>query len=55
VVGGSAGIIGCPALTRHRLLGGAYLPLGTTAYKQGRVAGENAAGRIREFAGSLGT
>ena len=32
-----------------------YLPLGTTAHKQGRVAGENAAGGAREFAGSLGT
>jgi NADPH-dependent 2,4-dienoyl-CoA reductase/sulfur reductase-like enzyme len=41
--------------TRHRLLGETYLPLGTTAHKQGRVAGENAAGGHREFAGSLGT
>ncbi len=42
--------------TWHRLLGRyAYLPLGTTAHKQGRVAGENAAGGEREFAGSLGT
>ena len=32
-----------------------YLPLGTTAHKQGRVAGENAIGGRREFAGSLGT
>jgi NADPH-dependent 2,4-dienoyl-CoA reductase/sulfur reductase-like enzyme len=32
-----------------------YLPLGTTAHKQGRVAGENAAGGAREFAGSIGT
>jgi NADPH-dependent 2,4-dienoyl-CoA reductase/sulfur reductase-like enzyme len=30
-------------------------PLGTTAHKQGRVAGENAAGGRREFAGFLGT
>jgi NADPH-dependent 2,4-dienoyl-CoA reductase/sulfur reductase-like enzyme len=43
------------AVTRHRLLGDTYLPLGTTAHKQGRVAGENAAGGDREFAGSLGT
>jgi NADPH-dependent 2,4-dienoyl-CoA reductase/sulfur reductase-like enzyme len=43
------------ALTHHRLLGETYLPLGTTAHKQGRVAGENAAGGQREFAGSLGT
>ena len=56
--------------TYHRLLGrNDYLPLGTTAHKQGRVAGENAAfggafgdaGRDganhenKEFAGSLGT
>jgi NADPH-dependent 2,4-dienoyl-CoA reductase/sulfur reductase-like enzyme len=42
-------------VTHHRLLGETYLPLGTTAHKQGRVAGENAAGGGREFAGSLGT
>ena len=42
-------------VTHHRLLGEAYLPLGTTAHKQGRVAGENALGGTREFAGSLGT
>jgi NADPH-dependent 2,4-dienoyl-CoA reductase/sulfur reductase-like enzyme len=42
-------------ITHHRLLGQTYLPLGTTAHKQGRVAGENAAGGDREFAGSLGT
>jgi NADPH-dependent 2,4-dienoyl-CoA reductase/sulfur reductase-like enzyme len=42
-------------ITHHRLLGETYLPLGTTAHKQGRVAGENAAGGQREFAGSLGT
>ena len=41
--------------TYHRLLGDSYLPLGTTAHKQGRVAGENALGGSREFAGSLGT
>jgi NADPH-dependent 2,4-dienoyl-CoA reductase/sulfur reductase-like enzyme len=41
--------------THHRLLGQTYLPLGTTAHKQGRVAGENALGGSREFAGSLGT
>jgi NADPH-dependent 2,4-dienoyl-CoA reductase/sulfur reductase-like enzyme len=41
--------------TQHRLLGTSYLPLGTTAHKQGRVAGENALGASREFAGSLGT
>jgi NADPH-dependent 2,4-dienoyl-CoA reductase/sulfur reductase-like enzyme len=42
-------------VTHHRLLGQTYLPLGTTAHKQGRVAGENALGGHREFAGSLGT
>jgi NADPH-dependent 2,4-dienoyl-CoA reductase/sulfur reductase-like enzyme len=42
--------------TRHRLLRRpGYLPLGTTAYKQGRVAGENAVGGRSEFEGSLGT
>ncbi len=42
-------------ITHHRLLGQTYLPLGTTAHKQGRVAGENALGGNRRFAGSLGT
>jgi len=42
-------------ITHHRLLGNTYLPLGTTAHKQGRVAGENACGGNREYAGSLGT
>jgi NADPH-dependent 2,4-dienoyl-CoA reductase/sulfur reductase-like enzyme len=41
--------------THHRLVGTTYLPLGTTAHKQGRIAGENALGGSREFAGSLGT
>ena len=41
--------------THHRLLGVTYIPLGTTAHKQGRIAGENAVGGRREFAGSLGT
>jgi NADPH-dependent 2,4-dienoyl-CoA reductase/sulfur reductase-like enzyme len=44
------------AETYHRLLATkTYLPLGTTAHKQGRVAGENALGGDRLFAGSLGT
>ncbi len=44
------------AETWHRLLQRyTYLPLGTTSHKQGRVAGENAAGGEREFAGSVGT
>ncbi len=42
-------------VTHHRLLGTTYLPLGTTAHKQGRVAGENALGGDTAFAGSLGT
>ena len=42
-------------ITHHRLLGITYLPLGTTAHKQGRVAGENAIGGNARFAGSLGT
>ena len=42
-------------VTHHRLLGVTYLPLGTTAHKQGRIAGENAVGGQARFAGSLGT
>ncbi|MBT2485908.1 MULTISPECIES: FAD-dependent oxidoreductase [unclassified Microbacterium] len=42
-------------VTHHRQLGVTYLPLGTTAHKQGRVAGENAVGGNARFAGSLGT
>lgn len=42
-------------VTHHRLLGVTYLPLGTTAHKQGRVAGENAVGGSARFAGSVGT
>jgi NADPH-dependent 2,4-dienoyl-CoA reductase/sulfur reductase-like enzyme len=42
--------------TWHRLLNSyTYVPLGTTAHKQGRAAGENAAGGDRKFQGSLGT
>ena len=42
--------------THHRLVPEpGYLPLGTTAHKQGRVAGANAEGGDRAFAGSLGT
>lgn len=42
--------------TWHRLLQHpSYLPLGTTAHKQGRIAGENAVGGNREFEGSVGT
>ncbi|GAA1938366.1 FAD-dependent oxidoreductase [Microbacterium aoyamense] len=42
-------------VTHHRLLGVTYLPLGTTAHKQGRIAGENALGGAARFAGSVGT
>ena len=42
--------------TFHRVLNRPmYLPLGSTAHKQGQVAAENAVGGNREFAGSLGT
>jgi NADPH-dependent 2,4-dienoyl-CoA reductase/sulfur reductase-like enzyme len=42
--------------TYHRLLDEhVYLPLGSTAHKQGRVAGINAVGGNAVFAGSLGT
>lgn len=41
--------------THHRLLGLTYLPLGTTAHKQGRIAGETALGGTARFAGSVGT
>jgi NADPH-dependent 2,4-dienoyl-CoA reductase/sulfur reductase-like enzyme len=42
--------------TWHRLLEQpTYLPLGTTAHKQGRIAGENAIGGECLFVGTLGT
>lgn len=42
--------------TRHLVTGKpAYVPLGTTANKQGRVAGENAAGGRATFPGVVGT
>lgn len=42
--------------TWHRMLERhVYMPLGTTAHKQGRVAGENMLGGDCEFQGSLGT
>ncbi len=44
------------AETWHRILEtNVYMPLGTTAHKQGRVAGENMAGGQGEFQGTLGT
>ena len=40
----------------HRITGrGAYIPLGTTANKQGRVAGTNLGGGHAEFEGVVGT
>lgn len=42
-------------VTHHRQLGITYLPLGTTAHKQGRIAGENAIGGQARFAGILST
>lgn len=40
----------------HRLYGcDAYIPLGTTANKQGKVAGANIAGKQEEFGGVVGT
>ena len=45
----------CTEVT-HLVTGGpAYVPLGTTANKQGRVAGENAAGGNARFPGVVGT
>ncbi|WP_456400381.1 FAD-dependent oxidoreductase [Mesoaciditoga sp.] len=44
------------ATAPHRLTGeSVYIPLGTTANKQGRIAGRNAAGKYEEFKGVLGT
>ena len=45
----------CVETWHHLLNKPTYLPLGTTAHKQGRIAGENALGGQREFAGTLGT
>ena len=45
----------CVETWHHLLQTYVYLPLGTTAHKQGRVAGENIAGGNRSFMGSLGT
>lgn len=42
--------------TYHRLLKRqTYISLGTIAHKQGRIAGENALGGDRQFAGAIGT
>jgi NADPH-dependent 2,4-dienoyl-CoA reductase/sulfur reductase-like enzyme len=45
----------CVETWHQQLQRPAYMPLGTTAHKQGRIAGENAVGGQRLFAGSLGT
>jgi NADPH-dependent 2,4-dienoyl-CoA reductase/sulfur reductase-like enzyme len=45
----------CAETWHHMLERNVYLPLGTTAHKQGRVAGENMLGGNRLFAGSVGT
>lgn len=44
------------AETFHRIIErSTYLPLRSTSHKQGRIAGENAVGGMREFRGTLGT
>jgi len=45
----------CAETWHYILKSKVYMPLGTTAHKQGRVAGENMIGGNREFQGSLGT
>jgi NADPH-dependent 2,4-dienoyl-CoA reductase/sulfur reductase-like enzyme len=61
IVGGtdagiSAGLRARELDRSHQLLDKpVYMPLGSTAHKQGRVAGENASGGSADFAGSLGT
>jgi NADPH-dependent 2,4-dienoyl-CoA reductase/sulfur reductase-like enzyme len=45
----------CVETWHHILKTSVYVPLGTTAHKQGRVAGENMLGAKRQFEGSLGT
>jgi NADPH-dependent 2,4-dienoyl-CoA reductase/sulfur reductase-like enzyme len=45
----------CVETWHHILKKYAYMPLGTTAHKQGRIAGENAVGGNAVFKGSLGT
>lgn len=45
----------CAATWHHILEADVYMPLGTTAHKQGRVAGENMVGGKCEFNGTLGT
>jgi NADPH-dependent 2,4-dienoyl-CoA reductase/sulfur reductase-like enzyme len=45
----------CAETWHHILKSKVYMPLGTTAHKQGWIAGENMIGGNREFQGSLGT
>jgi len=45
----------CVETWHHLLKTNVYMPLGTTAHKQGRIAGENMLGGNREFQGTLGT
>jgi NADPH-dependent 2,4-dienoyl-CoA reductase/sulfur reductase-like enzyme len=45
----------CVETWHHILKNNVYMPLGTTAHKQGRIAGENMVGGNREFQGTLGT
>ncbi len=45
----------CVETWHHLLEQYVYLPLGSTAHKQGRVAGENALGGQAAYAGTLGT
>jgi NADPH-dependent 2,4-dienoyl-CoA reductase/sulfur reductase-like enzyme len=45
----------CVETWLHLLKTNVYMPLGTTAHKQGRIAGENMLGSQRQFQGSLGT
>jgi NADPH-dependent 2,4-dienoyl-CoA reductase/sulfur reductase-like enzyme len=45
----------CVETWHHILKKHVYMPLGTTAHKQGRIAGENAVGGNAVFKGSLGT
>lgn len=55
---GDAGIWACGdcVLTKHLVTGKpVYIPLGTTANKQGKIAGENIAGKVSLFPGVLGS
>ncbi|MGL5433910.1 MAG: FAD-dependent oxidoreductase [Lachnospiraceae bacterium] len=55
---GDASIWACGdcVLTKHLVTGEpVYIPLGTTANKQGKIAGENIAGRVSVFPGVLGS